>query len=47
MNSLEERTKELELFKKDIADKLGNIIEIYKEQKSSNDVKKLKKLNRS
>ena len=38
MNSLEERTKELEIFKKDIADKLGNIIEVYKEQKNSNDV---------
>ena len=38
MNSLEERTKELEIFKKDIADKLGNIIEVYKEQKSSSDV---------
>ena len=38
MNNLEERTKVIEKFKKDTSDNLGNILNVYKEQKSSSDV---------
>ena len=38
ISNLEKRTKELEKFNRDTSDNLGNILNVYKEQKSSSDV---------